>query len=464
MKTIFLIINVILISLISCSYYSKKLGRNHHNKFNNITIDPNKTNLLQENTTEIPTQPKENGTLPSNTEKFSVIQLNNRHDVQYYGDIYIGIPKKKFSVIFDTGSDILWVPSSKCDTCRLNSIRYNPLISKTSENLNKLKSISFAIGYVEGDMFTDTVSLNSQKTFLKSFNNELSAEKLNILSVNKEINLTGTVSDGVMGLGVHDEGDPYNSFIETLYNQKQINSPSFSFYLFGVNNISRLYVGDILNNAYISKIFKNNKQECLVDSYALYWECYSYNGIKLTNHNNNKSRTFNTNSTFIFDTGSSYTLIPKGDFMHILNFLKLEHNCGVSKDNQLMCQCLSKNEFGKIEINFDEKNKFVLDLNNMIEYYRSYNYQCHFQINMEVYDLNTWVLGDSALRKNLISFNMYERKITFVQNISGIIDDNKIAQNKWINKAGSFLYTIIFWIVIIATVGLIILFLLYLLR
>ena len=83
---------------------------------------------------------------------------------------------------------------------------------------------------------------------------------------------------------------------------------------------------------------------------------------------------------------------------------------------------------------------------------------------MEVYDLNTWVLGDSALRKNLISFNLYEKKITFIQNISGIIDDNKIAQNKWINKAGGFFYSIMFWIVIIATIGLIILFLLYLIR
>lgn len=464
MKTIFLIINVFLISFISCSYYSKKLERDHHNKFNNITDSPSKINLLQENSTEIPIQPKENASLSSKTEKFTVIQLNNRHDVQYYGDIYIGIPKKKLTVIFDTGSNILWVPSSKCETCRINSIRYNPLTSKSSENLNKLKSISFAVGYVEGDMFTDTVSLNSHKAILKSFNNELSAEKINILNVNKEINLTGTTSDGVMGLGVYNEGNSYNSFIESLYNQKQINSPSFTFYLFGVNNISRLYVGDILNNVYISKIFKNNKQECLVDSYALYWECYSYNGIKLTNYNNDKIKTFNTNSTFIFDTGSSYTLIPKSDFMIIFDFLKLEHNCIISKDNQLLCKCLSKNEFGKIEINFDDKNKYVLNLNNMIEFYKSSNFQCHFQINMEVYDLNTWVLGDSALRRNLISFNMYERKITFIQNISGIIDDNKIAQNKWINKAGSFLYSIIFWIVIIATVGLIILFLLYLIR
>ena len=463
MKIIFLIINVILLSLINCSYYSKQLERKHLNNGKNIN-NKNKINFIQENTTELPLQSKDNITLSTDSQKFTVVQLTNRHDVQYFGDIYIGVPKKKLTVIFDTGSNILWIPSSKCDTCRQNSVRYNPLTSKTSENGNKIKSISFAIGYVEGELYSDTVSLNANRQFLKPFNGEISAEKFNFLSVNKEANLTGTSSDGVMGLGIYNEGDPYNSFIETLYNQQQINSPSFSFYILGVNNISRLYIGDILNNAYISKIFKNNKQECIVDSNSLYWECYPFQGIKLTNQKNDKNKTFNTNSSIIFDTGSSYTLIPKDDFMNIFEFLKLEHNCIINKDNQLLCQCISKDEFGKIEINFNENNKFVMDLNNMIELYKNSNYKCHFQITMEIFELNTWVLGDSALRKNLISFNTYERKISFIQNISGIIDDNKIAQNKWLNKTGSLLYSFIFWFIIIATIALLILFILYLIR
>ena len=59
---------------------------------------------------------------------------------------------------------------------------------------------------------------------------------------------------------------------------------------------------------------------------------------------------------------------------------------------------------------------------------------------------------------------MYERKISFIQNISGIIDDNKIAQNKWIYKNGSWFYTLLFWFIIIVTIGLIVLFILYLIK
>ena len=64
-----------------------------------------------------------------------------------------------------------------------------------------------------------------------------------------------------------------------IYNQGKISAPSFSFYLLSnkdqivENNISRFYIGAILENDYINNLFKNKTKFCYLPGKNYYWIC-----------------------------------------------------------------------------------------------------------------------------------------------------------------------------------------------
>ena len=78
--------------------------------------------------------------LANNSENPFVRPLINAKDVQFFTTIYVGSTNQPMTVLVDTGSNLLWLPSSNI-VGRFSTNTYNYLLSSTFTNLNQTKYI-----------------------------------------------------------------------------------------------------------------------------------------------------------------------------------------------------------------------------------------------------------------------------------------------------------------------------------
>ncbi|KAG0538589.1 hypothetical protein BDA96_03G249400 [Sorghum bicolor] len=155
----------------------------------------------------------------------NIVALKNFLNAQYFGQIGVGCPPQNFTVVFDTGSANLWVPSAKCffSLACLFHPKYDSSQSSTYKPNGTPASIHYGTGGIAGFYSQDEVTVGN-----------LVVQNQEFIEATHEPGFTFLLAkfDGILGLAFQEisvEGSVpvwYN-----MVNQSLVPQPVFSFWL-----------------------------------------------------------------------------------------------------------------------------------------------------------------------------------------------------------------------------------------
>ncbi|CAE8624536.1 unnamed protein product [Polarella glacialis] len=151
------------------------------------------------------------------------VSLTDVEDAEYYGEVDIGTPAQKFSVIYDTGSSNLWVPSKKCTNCKPRGGHYDASASKSTAANGKSFTLQYGTGNCQGFLTNDNIQLGG-----------LSVENFTFGEVTTEAkDVFGQAPfDGILGMGPPAAAvDQTPMPMDMLVKQGKIQHNIFAFYL-----------------------------------------------------------------------------------------------------------------------------------------------------------------------------------------------------------------------------------------
>uniref|UniRef100_A0A7S0Q893 Peptidase A1 domain-containing protein n=1 Tax=Coccolithus braarudii TaxID=221442 RepID=A0A7S0Q893_9EUKA len=236
------------------------------------------------------------------------VYLKDYQDAQYYGEISLGTPPQPFTVVFDTGSANLWVPSMQCKgfnlACYLHR-RYSQSRSSTYVKDGSPFEIKYGSGSMTGFISHDTLTLGGL-----SLPNATFAEALS------EPGLAFALShfDGILGLAYPSISvNGLTTIFEALVSSGQLDKPQFAFYL---SKDPKAELGGLLTLGGADSNYYTGELHYVPVSRKAYWQFeldeVSVDGSMLV-----------SGTSAIADTGTSLIVAPSSVFKQLVQALGL---------------------------------------------------------------------------------------------------------------------------------------------
>ncbi len=234
------------------------------------------------------------------THLFLKYELRNNYMDQMLVTINIGTPPQQFTLLVDSGSNILWISDSKCNPCPLNIHKFNKNQSTSFLQTDESKMIKYATGNVKGKYVKEKVSFGMHDDSIE----------LKILIAEES---DGADTDGIIGMGYKTDNE--TSIIDTLFNQKKIENNMYT-QIYDLSNKENIK-GEILLGEYpkvIKERFekdgnKNFLGSCKLSIYNSHWAC-QLTSVAYGNSEEEREKTKKAVlQDIIFDTGANRNIL-----------------------------------------------------------------------------------------------------------------------------------------------------------
>ncbi|KAI7907179.1 aspartic peptidase domain-containing protein [Cokeromyces recurvatus] len=241
--------------------------------------------------------------------------IYNDNQVQYLSNIQIGTPPQNFVVIVDTGSSLLWIPSTSCPESKCPLKKFDLSLSSTFSSYNSEFEIIYDTGYTKGILAKDDVTLAGIT---------ISGQQIGLATATEDTiainaNLNDIAADGILGLGFPDK-DSFNTRYQIssvpfhMASRNMLIEPIFSIC---TNSIyENGWSGEIMIGGMNSSLFVGNitylpvVPDLISGNYVL-WQVNT-ESVKLKSNNDNQilfSSNFSLPVTAAFDTGTTFTYL-----------------------------------------------------------------------------------------------------------------------------------------------------------